>query len=149
MSLDALVCRKPDFKSYGKYIMQLSIIKKIHRYAWVACAGVLTLNLTSCDQRFSADAVTTGMCESPGGGTTAPGSFARKKDLALLIDVKSALIKEPVLKTFSIDVGVLSGVVTLYGAVDTPAHRDRAAQIAQNVSGVHTVKTGIAVTRNS
>ena len=68
-------------------------------------------------------------------------------DVALLIKVKTALVGEPDLKPYALEVGVLRGVVTLYGEVDTVAQRATAERIARDVQGVEVVKSGIAVTR--
>jgi osmotically-inducible protein OsmY len=66
-------------------------------------------------------------------------------DVALLIKVKTALVKDPDLKAFPLEVGVLGGVVTLYGQVDTPERRANAERIARRVQGVAQVKSSIAV----
>ena len=66
-------------------------------------------------------------------------------DVALLINVKNALVRESRLELYTLEVGVLDGAVTLYGEVDTHEHRMMAEQIARNVRGVESVKSGIAV----
>jgi len=66
-------------------------------------------------------------------------------DIALLIRVKSALVAEPTLKRFALDAGVLDGVVTLYGEVDSSEHRAMAERITREVQGVAEIKSGIAV----
>ena len=66
-------------------------------------------------------------------------------DVALLINVKNALIREPKLERYMLEVGVLDGAVTLYGEVGSHEHREMAEQIARNVHGVESVKSGIAV----
>ena len=66
-------------------------------------------------------------------------------DIALLIRVKRALVAEPRLKPFALDAGVLDGVVTLYGEVDSSEHRAIAERITRQVRGVAEVKSGIAV----
>ena len=70
-------------------------------------------------------------------------------DVALLIKVKTALVGEPGLKPYVLEVGVLRGVVTLYGEVDTVEQCAMAERIARNVQGVEVVKSGIAVTRRA
>jgi osmotically-inducible protein OsmY len=70
---------------------------------------------------------------------------APNNDVALLIKVKTALGAEPRLKPFALDAGVLDGVVTLYGEVDSSEHRAMAEQITRHVQGVEEVKSGIAV----
>jgi uncharacterized protein YjbJ (UPF0337 family) len=69
--------------------------------------------------------------KSPAGG--------RPIDEALSAKVKSALSAEPGLKALAVDGNASSGAVTLYGTADTPARRDRAAQVALNVDGVKSV----------
>jgi hypothetical protein len=66
-------------------------------------------------------------------------------DVALLIKVKTALSAEPSLARFALDAGVLDGVVTLYGEVETSEHRAVAERIARRIQGVEEVKSGIAV----
>jgi osmotically-inducible protein OsmY len=66
-------------------------------------------------------------------------------DVALLIKVKSALVKDPAVNAFPLEVGVLGGVVTLYGQVDTAERRAAAERIARRVHGVAEVKSSIAV----
>ena len=66
-------------------------------------------------------------------------------EVALLIKVKTALVKDPDLKAFPLEVGVLGGVVTLYGQVDTAERRAAAERIARRVHGVAEVKSSIAV----
>ena len=66
-------------------------------------------------------------------------------DVALLIRVKSALEAEPRLKPFALDAGVLDGVVTLYGEVDSSERRAIAERVTRRVQGVEEVKSGIAV----
>lgn len=66
-------------------------------------------------------------------------------DAAITVKVKSAVIAEPGLKSLQIDVDTKDGVVTLSGTVDNPALKERAAQIAQHVSGVRSVVDNLAV----
>ena len=66
-------------------------------------------------------------------------------DVALLIKVKTALVKDPDLTAFPLEVGVLGGVVTLYGQVDTAERRAAAERVARRVQGVAEVKSNIAV----
>ena len=70
-------------------------------------------------------------------------------DIALLIKVKSALVAEPGLKPFALDAGVLDGVVTLYGEVDTFERRAMAERIARDVRGVQEVKSSIVVIQSA
>lgn len=70
---------------------------------------------------------------------------ALNNDVALLISVKNALVREPDLGSYTLEVGVLAGAVTLYGEVATPEHRAMAEQIARSVRGVESVRSGIAI----
>ena len=70
-------------------------------------------------------------------------------DIALLIKVKSALVAAPALQPFALDAGVLDGVVTLYGEVDTFERRAMAERIARDVRGVQEVKSSIVVIQSA
>ena len=66
-------------------------------------------------------------------------------DAAITGQVKAAMIAEPGLKSMQIDVDTKNGIVTLTGAVDSAANKDRAVQLAQNVSGVLSVVDNMTV----
>ena len=66
-------------------------------------------------------------------------------DATITTKVKAAVLAEPGLKTLQINVDTKDGVVTLAGTVDTPALKDRAAQVAQNVGGVRAVVDNLTV----
>ena len=66
-------------------------------------------------------------------------------DTAITTKVKTAVLAEPGLKSLQIDVDTKNGVVTLSGTVDNAMLKDRANQIAQNVSGVKSVVDNLAV----
>lgn len=66
-------------------------------------------------------------------------------DAAITTKVKTAVLAEPGLKTLQIGVDTKNGVVTLSGTVDSPALKERAMQISQNVSGVQQVVDNLAV----
>jgi hyperosmotically inducible periplasmic protein len=66
-------------------------------------------------------------------------------DAAITTKVKTAVLAEPGLKTLQINVDTKDGVVTLSGTVDTPVLKDRAMQIAQQVSGVRSVVDNLAI----
>lgn len=66
-------------------------------------------------------------------------------DAAITTKVKTAVLAEPGLKTLQIGVDTKNGVVTLSGTVDSPALKERAMQIVQNVSGVQSVVDNLAV----
>lgn len=66
-------------------------------------------------------------------------------DTAITTAVKAAVLAEPGLKTLQIEVDTKNAVVTLTGNVDNMALKDRASQIAQNVSGVKSVDNNLVV----
>jgi len=59
--------------------------------------------------------------------------------------VKTALVNDPDLGIYSIEVAVTGGVARLSGRVETPAHADRAAAIARMVPGVTDVQLTLQV----
>jgi osmotically-inducible protein OsmY len=66
-------------------------------------------------------------------------------DAALTAKVKSALVAEPNLKSMTINVDTMGGVVTLKGTTDSPENRQKAEQVASAVEGVRTVKNELVV----
>ena len=70
-------------------------------------------------------------------------------DQMLIVRVKLGLLADPALQALPIGVNASDGVVTLYGTVDTPENRDKAAQVASGLEGVKTVQNEIAVTKRS
>jgi osmotically-inducible protein OsmY len=60
-------------------------------------------------------------------------------DAAITTKVKTAILAEPGLKSLEINVDTKDAVVTLSGTVDSPPMKDRAKEIATNVSGVRSV----------
>jgi len=66
-------------------------------------------------------------------------------DAAITTKVKSAVFAEPGLKTLQINVDTKDAVVTLSGTVDSPALKERAMQITQNVEGVRSVVDNLAI----
>jgi hyperosmotically inducible protein len=66
-------------------------------------------------------------------------------DASLTAKVKSALIAEPNLKSMTINVDSMAGVVTLKGTTDSQENRQKAAQIASTVEGVRDVKNELVV----
>jgi len=67
-----------------------------------------------------------------------PGEYAG--DAALTAKVKTALVKEPGVKSTAINVESFRGVVQLSGFVDTQDMADRAVAAASRVGGVKSVK---------
>ncbi len=61
-------------------------------------------------------------------------------DAALTTKVKAAIFNEPTLKSAEINVETFKGVVQLSGFVSSAAAQTRAVAVAQDVSGVKSVK---------
>jgi hyperosmotically inducible protein len=66
-------------------------------------------------------------------------------DSAITTKVKSAILGDPKLKVFQISVKTYNGTVQLSGFVDSEAMVDRAAEVAQEVSGAQAVKNDLQV----
>ena len=66
-------------------------------------------------------------------------------DTAITTKVKSAMIADPTLKALQINVDTKNGVVTLAGAVDSQAMKDKATEVTQSVSGVKSVDNNLTV----
>ena len=60
-------------------------------------------------------------------------------DTAITTKVKTAILAEPGLKSLEINVDTKDAVVTLSGTVDSAPMKERAKEIATNVSGVRSV----------
>jgi len=61
------------------------------------------------------------------------------EDTAITTKVKAAILAEPGLHSMDIGVDTKNAVVTLSGTVDSPPLKERAKQVASNVTGVRSV----------
>jgi osmotically-inducible protein OsmY len=77
--------------------------------------------------------------------TAASRAAASIDDGTVTVKVKTALMTDPALKPAQISVGTKDGVVTLAGSVESQTLKERAAQIAQSVSGVQSVVDNLTV----
>ena len=66
-------------------------------------------------------------------------------DTVLTTKVKAAILDDPTLKTFEINVKTFKGVVQLSGFVDSAEYVTRAGEVAGNVQGVKEVKNALLV----
>jgi hyperosmotically inducible protein len=66
-------------------------------------------------------------------------------DATITTKVKAALAKDPDVKAYQVSVETYRGVVQLSGFVDSEANVRKAAQVAQSVSGVRSVKNDVRV----
>ena len=77
------------------------------------------------------------------GKTRTVGEFT--DDSAIQFRVKSRLIRARDVPGARMNVEVKKGVVTLYGRVDSPAMKRRAAEIANSIKGVAAVENQLRV----
>lgn len=106
------------------------------------------VSMAACDQRSSgpgAQRSGTPMTAAPAPDASQKIAAATDKVAAAVDDgtvtakVKAALLAEPALRSMQIGVDTKNGAVTLSGAVDSAASRDRAKDVAASVGGVVTV----------
>jgi len=70
-------------------------------------------------------------------------------DSVITTKVKAELVKDPDTKAHQINVETFRGTVQLSGFVDSAKARNKAVQIARNVSGVKEVKNSLEVRQAS
>ncbi|MBI1943160.1 MAG: BON domain-containing protein [Betaproteobacteria bacterium] len=81
-------------------------------------------------------------------GGPQPGS-PQPADAELSSKVKSALMSSPEVNTGALEVAASNGVVTLYGTVEAPVEKERAAMLAMGVDGVRSVVNNLVVVKGS
>jgi hyperosmotically inducible periplasmic protein len=117
----------------------------------IVAALVAALGLTACEQRNRADSVSSPPAASKAPSTSQSMAATSEKvaaavdDTALTAKVKAALLAEPGLKSLQINVETKNAEVVLSGFVDSDASRERAKQVASNISGVATVVDQLTV----
>jgi hyperosmotically inducible protein len=114
-----------------------------------ALAGIALFG-AGCSDRSSTDTVSEKMDRttdkmSAAADTAAAKAAASIDDGTVTVKVKTALMTDPALKPSQISVGTKDGVVTLAGTVESQTLKERAAQIAQSVSGVQSVVDNLTV----
>lgn len=114
-----------------------------------ALASVALLG-AGCSDRSSTDTVGQKMDRTTDKMAAATENAANKTataidDTAITTKVKSAMIADPTLKALQINVDTKNGVVTLAGAVDSQAMKDKATEVTQTVSGVKSVDNNLTV----
>jgi hyperosmotically inducible protein len=126
-------------------------MQKRHSMTLVAAvfAGMALLG-AGCSDQSSSDTVGQKMDRttdrmSMAADQAAPRATTVIDDGAIAVKVKTAIMTDPALKPLQISVGSKDGVVTLAGAVDSQALKERATQIAQSVSGVNSVVDNLTV----
>jgi hyperosmotically inducible protein len=70
-------------------------------------------------------------------------------DSLITMNVKGAILNDPLLKVFQIKVTTVNGIVQLSGTVDSQQSADRAVQIAGNQKDVKSVQNDLVVEANA
>ena len=81
-------------------------------------------------------------------GKPAPGT-PQAADADLSTKVKDALVHATDINTAGLEVASSDGVVTLYGTVNAPVEKDRAAMLAMEIDGVRSVVNNLVVVKGS
>src|SRR5262245_51723672 len=157
--------------SAGRFLVDIrkeQAMKILENRQWnrsmlTAVAAALALGLTACGEKPSNDQFGQNLER---GNTVTPlpdrsadaaprpdsGMSGRTTDAGKTMDdatltnrVKSAITADSSLKSLTINVDTMAGVVTLKGTADSQANRQKAEQIASAVDGVRTVKNELVV----
>ena len=98
-------------------------------------------------QRFTAFIVAVVMLAmvacTPASSRKSPGEVI--DDTVITAKVKSALIADPDLKAYQINVETYKGTVQLSGFVTAPDHIQKATQMTRDIKGVSSVKNDLSV----
>lgn len=133
---------------------------------FAATAAIIAASLAACDSQGPVEqaaakrdaaapappAKTAEDMRSPATPAAAPSgapSATPSADAELGAKVKRALTSTPEVEVGAIEVAAAGGVVTLYGTVEFPAEKDRAALLALGVDGVRSVVNNLVVIRGS
>ncbi len=101
------------------------------------------LKITACAALFvSALVVLPSGCAST---STRESTGEYIDDSAITTKVKTAFVRDPLVKAMQIRVTTYKGVVQLSGFADTPTEKARAAEVAEAVRGVRSVVNNITV----
>ena len=84
---------------------------------------------------------TTGCAVTQGREST--GRYVSDKTISA--KVKTALYRDPIVKGTEVNVTTFQGVVQLSGFVENQAQKDKAGELAQQISGVQSVRNDIVV----
>ena len=76
---------------------------------------------------------------------TREGTGEYVDDSAITTKVKAAIMHEPTLKVFQINVETFKGAVQLSGFVDSAKSVNKAGEVARGVTGVRSVKNSLIV----
>jgi len=114
--------------------------RSLRTAATLACLGVLLL--AGCDKQEPlpvTQSPSIAPAAMPSNATTQsmPESEANLDDAGVATRVTTALLADPNVKAFPIEVISLKGDVRLFGVVDTQVQRERVLEVARGVDGVH------------
>lgn len=62
--------------------------------------------------------------------------IAQNKDKMLEVEIRSAILADPLIDTDKLEISIADGVVTLYGTVDTYAEKRAAEHAIKSIKGV-------------
>jgi osmotically-inducible protein OsmY len=110
-------------------------MNKIKRIPTLILAGVLTTAL-GCTGMTSQDKSSTTTRESTG---------QYVDDTIITAKVKAAVLQEPMLKSYEINVETYKGVVQLSGFVSSQAEINKAVELTRTIKGVTSVKNNMLV----
>ena len=119
-----------------------------------AIAAIITASVAACDSQGPMEqaAARRDAAAPPTPAKTAEAirsPAAPAADAQLGDKVKRALTTTPEIEIGAIEVAAAGGVVTLYGTVEFPAEKDRAALLALEIDGVRSVVNNLVVMRGS
>ena len=117
-------------------------MKAIKTFKLIGSALIVVVSINAWSQTSESAATSTQSSMAPAEGGS--GKAARQANRALSKKVLRALSKDGV-KTSGINVIAKGGAVVLVGSVIDPAQIDKAAQIANGVPGVTSVKNSLTV----
>lgn len=109
-------------------------------FAGAACAAVIALALAGCGRKD--EAAKAAPPPAPAAATTIGTEI---DDTVLTTKVKSALLSDPEIKSFDLQVETRKGEVQLSGFVNTQAQIDLAIGVARGIEGVKGVANGISI----
>lgn len=124
------------------------------RIACIAAAALAAAGLAACDSPDPAPQATAS--QKPAAAPARPVEDFRSSvqpkaanDSELSTRVRNVLTSTSGLEVGGVEVAAADGVVTLYGTVDEPSEKDRAAILALGITGVRSVVNRLVVIRGS
>lgn len=158
------------FESRSRGVRQLTLVAAAAAALALAACGEKTSDGTTVGQKVDSavqkteqaaergidktkEAVSSAGTSIQQGSADASGSMkdagekvaAAVDDASITASVNAGLAKDPDLSAIRINVDTKNGVVTLAGPAPSPTARDRATDIAKNVSGVQSVNNQLVV----